>query len=232
MTLTLIMPMAGNGSRFADIGYTDPKPVIDVKGVPMFMRAVDAINMRFDNMIFIIRKEHNIKDRVLKHYPAATVIEIDSLTEGAACTVLLADEYIDDNDSIFITNCDQVIKWDTAQFEQLQQNDGIILTFDCPERDPKWSFAQTDADGNVIRVAEKDPISTDATTGHYYWRNWKTFKTSVQDMISADDRVNNEFYLAPVYNYTIKADGVVKTVKVDYMHGIGTPQDLEQWLNS
>jgi NDP-sugar pyrophosphorylase family protein len=232
MSFKLIMPMAGNGSRFADIGYTDPKPMIDVKGKPMFMRAVEAINITFDEMIFIIRKEHNIKDRVLEHYPTAQVVELSGVTEGAACSILTADQYIDPDDSVLISNCDQIIEWDAAQFDKLRHNDGVILTFDCPDRDPKWSFAQTDSNDNVVRVAEKDPISSKATTGHYYWRSWQMYKQSAQDMIHADDRVNNEFYLAPVYNYTIRAGGTVKTASVQHMQGIGTPEDLNLWLNS
>lgn len=232
MSFKLIMPMAGNGSRFADVGYTDPKPLIDVKGKPMFVRAIDDLKLKFDDMVFIVRKEHNIKDRVLAHYPAAKVVELDSVTQGAACSVLTADQYLDPDDSVFISNCDQIIKWDTAQFEQLQHNDGIILTFDCPERDPKCSFAQTDAkNGNVIRVAEKNPISDTASTGHYYWRQWSTFKQSTEKMIAANDRYKNEFYLCPVFNYTINESNTVKTVSVESMHMIGTPEDLNAWLS-
>ena len=232
MSFKLIMPMAGNGSRFTAEGYTVPKPLIDVKGKPMFVRAIDDINLTFDDMIFIVRKEHNIKDRVLEHYPAAKIVELNELTEGAACSVLTADEYINPDDSVFISNCDQIIEWDTNEFDKLRHNDGIILTFDCPERDPKWSFAQTDSDSNVIRVKEKDPISSEATTGHYYWRAWSMFKHSTAQMIAADDRHNNEFYLCPVFNYTINNGGKVKTVNVSNMQGIGTPEDLDKWLNS
>ena len=232
MSFKLIMPMAGNGSRFAVAGYTDPKPLIDVKGKPMFVRSIDDINLTFDDMIFIVRKEHNIKDRVLEYYPSAKVIELEHLTKGAACSVLAADQYLNPDDSVFISNCDQIIKWDTDKFDKLRHNDGIILTFDCPERDPKWSFAQTDDTGNVIRVKEKDPISSEATTGHYYWRRWQMFKHSAEQMFAADDRYNNEFYLAPVFNYTIAVGGTVKTVKVNHMQGVGTPEDLNVWLNS
>lgn len=231
MSFKLIMPMAGNGSRFAVAGYTNPKPLIDVKGKPMFVRSIDDINLKFDDMIFIVRKEHNIKDRVLEHYPSAKVIELDGSTEGAACSVLTADQYLDPNDSVFISNCDQIIEWDTNEFDKLRHNDGVILTFDCPERDPKWSFAQTDDTGNVIRVKEKDPISSEATTGHYYWQAWSMFKQSAAQMIAADDRYNNEFYLCPVFNYTIAAGGTVKTVGVQHMQGVGTPEDLNVWLS-
>jgi NDP-sugar pyrophosphorylase family protein len=231
MSFKLIMPMAGNGSRFTAEGYTAPKPLIDVKGKPMFVRAIDDIKLTFDDMIFIVRKEHNIKDIVLTHYPSAKIVELDGLTEGAACSVLTADQYIDPNDSVFISNCDQIIEWDTNEFDKLRHNDGIILTFDAPDRNPKWSFAQTDNDNNVIRVAEKNPISSTASTGHYYWRRWQTFKQSAEQMFAANDRFNNEFYLCPVFNYTINGGGVVKTFNVSSMHGIGIPEDLNVWLS-
>lgn len=231
MSFKLIMPMAGNGSRFQQHGYINPKPIIEVKGHPMFALAVDNIGLDFDDYIFIVRKEHNITDVVKKYYPTAKVVELDTLSEGAACSVLTADPYLDDDDSVFISNCDQIIEWDTNNFTSSNHHDGLILTFDCPERDPKWSFAETNSHGDVIRVAEKNPISSNATTGHYYWKSWKTFKDSASQMFAANDRYNNEFYLCPVFNYTIAQGNLVRTISVSNMHGIGTPEDLQHWLN-
>jgi UDP-N-acetylglucosamine diphosphorylase / glucose-1-phosphate thymidylyltransferase / UDP-N-acetylgalactosamine diphosphorylase / glucosamine-1-phosphate N-acetyltransferase / galactosamine-1-phosphate N-acetyltransferase len=232
MNFKLIMPMAGNGSRFSAAGYSDPKPLVDVRGKPMFVQAVDNIGLEFDEMIFIVQKSHNIRDRVLEYYPNAHVVEIDGITQGAACSVLLADPYISDEDAVFVSNCDQLIQWDTNDFKTKMDNDGIILTFDCPNRNPKWSFAQTDTIGRVVRVAEKDPISELATTGHYYWSHWITFKNSVNEMIQNNDRFNNEFYLCPTFNYTINHGGHVVTSHVTEMHGLGTPEDLQKWLDS
>jgi dTDP-glucose pyrophosphorylase len=231
MSFKLIMPMAGNGSRFQSQGYTQPKPLIDVKGKPMFVHAVENIDLEFDDYIFIVRKEHNIVDAVKDYYPNSKVVELDTLTEGAACSVLTADAYLNDNDNVFISNCDQIMTWDKNLFVNNMNYDGVILTFDCPERDPKWSFAETDATGNVIRVAEKQPISDRATTGHYYWKSWKTYKHSANHMFVANDRFNNEFYLCPVFNYSIALGCTVKTVNVESMYGIGTPEDLQHWLS-
>ena len=188
------------------------------------------IELEFSDYIFIVKKDHNIKNTVLEYYPTSKVIEIDYVTEGAACSVLLADPYVEPDDAIFITNCDQIIYWDIEEFKNKVDNDGTILTFDCPEKDPKWSFAQLNDQGFVTRVAEKDPISTFATTGHYYFKQWKIFKDSVKAMIAANDRVNNEFYLCPSYNYTINLGYKVVINHVNEMHGIGTPEDLETWL--
>jgi dTDP-glucose pyrophosphorylase len=230
MSFKLIMPMAGNGSRFQSQGYTNPKPMIDIKGKPMFVLAVECLDLEFDDYIFIVRKEHNIVDAVKEYYPNAKIVELDALTEGAACSVLMADKYLNDDDSVFISNCDQIITWDNTKFDKTAA-DGLILTFDCPERDPKWSFAETDDSSNVIRVAEKNPISDNATSGHYFWKSWKTYKDSTSQMFAANDRFNNEFYLCPVFNYTIAQGKTVKTISVNTMHGIGTPEDLDKWLS-
>jgi len=231
MNFKLIMPMAGNGSRFAEAGYTDPKPMIDIDGKPMFVRAVESIGLEFEDYIFIVRKEHNLVDSVRKYYPNAKVVEIEQLTEGAACTVLLANPYLNDEDAVLVSNCDQVIEWDSKLFRQQMDNDGVIMTFNCPERDPKWSFARIEND-TVVEVAEKNPISTHATSGHYYWSHWVTFKTSANRMIQNNERTNGEFYLCPVYNETIRAGGKVTISNIDKRHGLGTPEDLELWLNS
>jgi len=227
MSFKLIMPMAGNGSRFSEQGYTVPKPLIDVEGKPMFVRAIECLNLKFDDYIFIVKREHNLTQEIEKYFNA-TIIELDTTTEGAACTVLTADPCINDNDSVMICNCDQIIKWDSNCWHAMPDSDGRLLVFDEPTADPKWSFAELDESNNVTRVAEKDPISTWATTGHYYWNRWSTYKASAQSMIDADDRTNNEFYLCPVYNHT---PGTIKAIPVSEMHGIGTPEDLQKWLS-
>ena len=232
MSFKLIMPMAGNGSRFSEQGYTVPKPLIAVDGKPMFVKAIDCLGLDFDEYIFIVKREHNLSEEIEKYFNEyicnSTIIELDETTEGAACTVLTADSYIQDNDSIMVCNCDQIIKWDNELWYTIPDSDGIILVFDEPTADPKWSFAQLDDWNKVIKVAEKDPISTWATTGHYYWKRWDTFRSSARAMIDADDRTNNEFYLCPVYNHT---PGTIRAIPVNEMHGVGTPEDLNTWLN-
>ena len=232
MTLKLIMPMAGNGSRFTIQGYDDPKPVIDVNGKPMFVRTIESIGLEFDDYIFIVRKEHNLSDRVKTFYPNAKIVELDGLTEGAACSVATADLYLDDDDSVCICNCDQFFEWDSSTFEQHKNNDGVVLLFHDSKRDPKWSFAAYEPNSQrIFKVAEKNPISEYATAGLYYWRNWGVYKQSMQMMIAADDRTNGEFYLCPVYNHTIRLQNkTISGILIDKMHGVGTPEDLNTWL--
>lgn len=219
--------MAGSGERFKNYS-TLPKPLIQVDGMPMFQFAEKNIGIEFDERIFIVRKEDDIADFVRSVYPEAKVIELDAKTEGTACTLLTAREHFDDGSSIFIANCDQYVDWDSKKFLGLVKSgvDGIIATFKEPGRSPKWSYAQTDTDGNVIRVAEKDPISDIATVGYYYFKDGGDFITAAENMIAADDRVNNEFYTCPVYNYYLKLNKKVITYNVDSMVGVGTPEDL------
>lgn len=230
--LKLIMPMAGMGSRFESQGYTVQKPMIPVNDVPMFVHAERCIGLDFDERIFIVRREQNLREDILRWYPGAVVHELDSMTQGTACTLLTAQEHYQDGSSIFVSNCDQHTEWNTQFVKDIIDNpqvSGLISVFHCPEKDPKWSYAELDVLGDVKRVAEKDPISEWATTGFYYWRDGKQFIRNANSMIDADDRVNGEFYTCPVFNYTC-AESRVVTLEVDRMQGIGTPEDLEEFL--
>ena len=218
------MPMAGLGSRF----NTDtPKPMIDVGGVPMFVAAERSIGLDFAQRIFITRQEHDLTGVIEQYYPGSIVIEIDYLTQGTASTILLAEEHIVGHE-IFISNCDQVVEWNAILALHIWAScEGGIATFDCPERDPKWSYAQHDLTGTVQRVAEKDPISATATAGYYYWSDGELFCRAARQMIAEDVRVNNEFYTCPTYNWLIDAGGQVRIAPVKSMQGVGTPEDLE-----
>ena len=232
MSIKLIMPMAGEGNRFKEKGYDVPKPLVPVKGIPMFQYTEQQIGIDFDERIFIVRKDHNITDTIKSLYSNATVIELDELTEGTACTLYKAKELFAKGDSVFVSNCDQSVDWDSNKVRTIIDNgvDGLIATFECPDKNPKWSFAKTVAD-KVVEVAEKKAISDRATVGYYYWRDAGQMFRNIDQMIEANDRVNNEFYTCPVYNYTIKEGANVCAFDVQSMQGIGTPEDLESYIN-
>ena len=222
--MILIMPMAGLGSRF---GGDTAKPRILVDGVPMFVAAERSIGLDFAQRIFITRREHDLTGVIEQYYPGAVVIEIDYLTEGTACTLLLAEQYISGRE-IFVANCDQIIDWNPLLALSLWEGcDGGIATFDCPERDPKWSYAQHNVTGSVRQVAEKVAISSTATAGYYYWSDGDLFCSSARAMIADNVRVNNEFYTCPTYNWLIDQGGIVRIAPVKSMWGVGTPEDLE-----
>jgi len=157
---------------------------------------------------------------------------VDGITEGAACTTLLAKEYINDGSPLLLANSDQYVDWDSNQFLYSMQADGVdggILTFESIH--PKWSFAKLDEDGFVSEVAEKKPISDKATVGIYYWAKGSDYVKYAEQMIANDTRVNGEFYVCPVFNEAVADDKKIKTFHVDKMWGLGTPEDLEVFLN-
>lgn len=237
--INIVIPMAGQGSRFAQVGYEKPKPFIDVNGKPMIVRVMENLAYKDANFILIGRKEHLDKEALmveeLKAKFCCTIIAIDKLTEGTACTVLYAHKAINNNHPLLIANSDQIVDASISDFidDCIERDlDGSILCFDDKELNPKWSFAKIDNEGIVTEVKEKEAISKHATVGIYLFKKGKTFVESAIDMIIENDRVNNEFYTCPVYNYSIKNGSRIGiyTIAQEAMNGIGTPEDLGVYL--
>ena len=232
--MNVLIPMAGAGSRFEQAGYTFPKPLIDVNGKPMIQRVVDNLNIDARH-IFIVQKSHYEK-YALKHMlnliaPNCEIVQVEGMTEGAACTTLLAKEFIDNDEPLVLANSDQYVEWDSNQFmysAMADDIDGSILTFEATH--PKWSYARLNDDGFVVEVAEKKPISKHATVGVYFWRRGSDYVRSAESMINKNIRVNNEFYVCPVYNEALLDGARVKTFHIDKMWGLGTPEDLDVFL--
>ena len=234
--LNIIIPMAGAGSRFAQAGYTFPKPLIDVKGKPMIQVVVENLNIKA-NYIYIVQKSHRQKynlDTLLNLItPDCKIVEVDGVTEGAAVTALMAKEYINNNQPLFFANSDQFVEWDSNEFMYKMnetQTDGGIVTFRATH--PKWSFAKVDKNGLVTEVAEKNPISDIATVGYYYWKHGSDFVKYAEQMIKKDIRVNNEFYVCPVFNQAVEDCKQIRTFDVKGMWGLGTPEDLNDFLKN
>lgn len=234
--LNVVIPMAGAGSRFAQAGYTFPKPLIDVKGKPMIEVVTENLGVEA-KFHYIVQRKHNVKyniEYMLKLIsPGCEVIETFDLTAGAACTALLAKEFINNDKPLLFANSDQFVEWNpTGFFYYMQETkaDGGIVTFDATH--PKWSFAKVDETGKVTEVAEKKPISNHATVGFYYWKHGSDFVKYAEQMIQHNTRVNGEFYVCPVFNEAIADGKIIKTYNVDKMWGLGTPEDLEQFLEN
>ena len=232
--LNIVIPMAGEGSRFVNAGYTFPKPMIEIHQKPMIQLIVESLGLK-GNFIFIVREDHikkyNIKSLLQIISPNCKIIVIDKLTEGAACTVLLAKKYINNKNPLVIANSDQFIEWSPSKVMynfSSKKIDGGILTFDSIH--PKWSYAKLGKDQVVTEVAEKKVISNHATVGVYYWRNGNDFVKYAERMIKKNIRVNNEFYVCPVFNQAILDKKIIKTHNVDGMWGLGTPEDLDYYL--
>lgn len=233
--MKVLIPMAGEGRRFAEAGYTFPKPLIEVNGKPMIQCVVE--NLGFDaEYIFLVRKEHLEKYAIRGTLEQITrgrcqIVEVDGLTDGAACTALLAGDLIDNEEELLIANSDQIVEFSRQNFEILRRFtdlDGIVFCFNAVH--PKWSFVRTDDEMLVREVAEKRPISDIATCGIYYYRKGRHFVESAYCMMQKGLRVNNEYYIAPTYNEMIAAGGRIVPFFVHEMYGLGTPEDLEKFI--
>ena len=234
--LNILIPMAGAGSRFQQAGYTFPKPLIEVNNKPMIQVVVENLNIDA-NYIYVVQKSHREKynlDTMLNLVtPGCKIVEVDILTEGAACTALLAKEYINNDSPLFFANSDQFVEWDSNEFMYKMQEsncDGGIVTFKATH--PKWSFAKIDDNGFVTEVAEKNPISDNATVGFYYWKHGSDFVKYAEKMIDRNIRVNNEFYVCPVYNQAIEDFKKIRIFESEKMWGLGTPEDLKFYLEN
>lgn len=238
--ITFVIPMAGAGSRFARAGYDTPKPLIPVHGRPMIDVVIRNLKpkKRASHFIFLVQKDHidryGIDKKLQQWCPGCDVVSVEGLTEGAACTVLLAKNRIKPS-PLVIANCDQFVDCSIDDFldDWLDHDyDGMIMTMTA--NDPKWSYVGFDANGNVERVVEKEVISNEATVGIYAFTRGTDFVTAAEEMISDNERVKNEFYVAPVYNRLIRngANIGIKNIGTERngMYGLGIPTDLEYFL--
>lgn len=230
----VLIPMAGLGSRFAEQGYQLPKPLIDVNGATMIQRVVESLGID-GKYIFIVQKSHyeayNLKEELSRIAPGSEIVIIDGLTDGAARTTLLAKDLIDNDTPLIIANSDQIVEWSPDNFVKLTtdpESSGAIALFKATH--PKWSYAQI-KDGYVSRVAEKVVISDNASVGIYGWKHGHDYVRFASQMIAKGIKTNNEFYICPVYNEAIEAGHRISPVFIDKMHGVGTPEDLLEYLN-
>lgn len=239
--LNIVIPMAGLGSRFAKAGYIDPKPLIKIHNIPMIRLVIENLKPNVTHrFIFITQREHNEKynlETYLKEWaPGCEIIILDGLTEGAACTVLAAKHLINNNDPLMIANSDQYIDININDYLSKLENgdiDGLIMTMSA--NDPKWSFVELGRHELATRVIEKEVISNEATVGIYNFKHGNDFINAAEQMISNNERVNGEFYVAPVYNILIKTGSKIGIYNIGQeangMYGLGIPNDLNLFLS-
>ncbi len=239
--IRLVIPMAGEGSRFRDAGYLKPKPFIEANGRMLIEIVLDnLISSKYELEIILIARGSHVEANTQETEKLLTrgnikIKEISMLTAGSLSTVLHAQTEFDDDIPLLIANSDQFVDFNVDDFleDAIERNlEGSILVFRDESRNPKWSFASLNADGLVAEVAEKIAISDLATVGIYYFSKGCDFVSYAKEMIAANDRVNNEFYTCPIYNYYLK-DGAkigVFEVPASSMFGLGIPDDLQAYL--
>jgi NDP-sugar pyrophosphorylase family protein len=235
-----VIPMAGNGSRFADAGYRDPKPLIPVHGIPMIEVVINNLRpSRPHRFVFICQQRHEREYGIASFLralePASDVILLNGVTQGAACTVLTAKSIINCRAPLMIANCDQWINYSIDEYLtafERQRSAGFIMTMTASA--PKWSFVKRDAQGTVTGVVEKQVVSDEATVGIYNYAAGCDFVSAAETMIAANERVNNEFYVAPTYTQLAQRGLRIETLGIgtdrDGMYGLGTPDDLQHFL--
>jgi HAD superfamily hydrolase (TIGR01509 family) len=232
--MNVLIPMAGAGTRFSNAGYTFPKPLIEVNGKPMIQVVVENLNIEA-NYTFIVQKEHyekySLQYLLNLIAPNCNIVQVDGLTEGAACTTLLAKEFINNDAPLVMANSDQFVEWNSNECLYAFNADGVdggIVTFEATH--PKWSYAKIGSDGFVSEVAEKKPISNNATVGIYFWKKGSDYVKYAEQMIEKNIRTNGEFYVCPVFNEAIADDKKIRVKEIERMWGIGTPEDLNYFL--
>jgi len=232
--MKILIPMAGRGKRFEDAGYSFPKPIIDIDGKAMIQVIVENLNFSAEH-IFLCLNEHiekySLKEVLELISPNCKIIKVNGITEGAACTALLAKELINNDEELIIANSDQWVDWNNQHFLSFLRNnnaDGGIVTFIATH--PKWSFVKINDKNEVTEVAEKRPISNIATVGIYYFKKGRYFVEASEKMIEKNIRTNNEFYVAPTYNEMIQQGKKIVHYPIAEMRGLGTPEDLSNFL--
>jgi dTDP-glucose pyrophosphorylase len=234
--MIIVMPMAGRASKFKEAGYALPKPLIEIKGKPMVKWATDSVPfITRHKMVFILLKEHidqfGLDKKLKEMYPGKiTIIEIDRVTGGAACTVLHAKEILNKDEDLIVYNTDQYFRApvETAIKFRGPEIKGIIPVFQAIN--PRWSFVKADRHGFVTEAAEKIPISSNATVGLYYFSSGKDFIWAAEEMIRKNIRRSNEFYICPVYNELIAAGQKIKMLESEFMWGLGSPEDVLKFI--
>jgi NDP-sugar pyrophosphorylase family protein len=238
LPINVIIPAAGEGSRFSRAGWKKPKPFIEVDGLLMLEHVINNLKLRNSTITILLRKEHmnahpSLVQKLLDR--AQRILPVEHLTEGTASTVLLARSIFDNSLPLIIANSDQLVDFNIDDFVEDSMNrklDGSIVVFRDPTMDPKWSFVKVDDNGFVLEVAEKKAISDLATVGIYMFAKGSHFVEAAIDMIVSNDRTNNEFYTCPAFGYMIRAGARIGVYEIPMasMSGLGTPEDLEEFL--
>ena len=241
-TLHIIMPMAGEGSRFLKEGWTTPKPLIELDGMPLFKHAINSVLMDDVPMkySFIVRQEHidkyQIDGKIRSFLPEANVFSVLKTTRGAVETCLMAESAIDDNDGIIVMDCD--LEFRSKRFLEIikgilskpveEVNGGALVSFESNE--PRYSYAALGADGFATRTAEKEVISNHALCGAYFFSSGRRFKLVAHQLLNEPEFKKPEYYVSLLYNYLLAEGEKVQLASMEEYYSYGTPEELKRYL--
>src|SRR3990167_11175407 len=235
--VNILIPMAGAGSRFQNAGFREPKPLIDVGGKPMIKWAMESFDfldrVLSYRLIFIISKdddeEHKLGKRLKGIFGKGIILIIAKTpTRGQAETCLLAERYIDNQEKLFIYNCDTYSRSKILDLIVKEDPDAIIPCF--KSRNPRYSYAKEGVNGFVREVAEKKAISNFATTGMYYFKHGQDFVEAAKSILLGKKLTNKEFYVGPCYNELIKKGKKIRAIMSEKNFILGTPRELEKFI--
>jgi len=235
--LHLIMPMGGGGTRFGNVGYESPKPLIDLFGKPFFYYATKSITDYIDveSVTFVVLKEHierfEIDKRIREYFPDAVIEVIPQVLKGAVLTCMEGVANIKDDEAVIFNDCDHAFTCNSF-YEYINKGtgedlDGALLTFESDE--DKFSFASFDSDGYVNRTVEKQVISSDAICGAYYFADRKTFLENAEEYLTKCEY--KEFFMSGVYNVMCEHALRIKAFRTDEHISFGVPDEYEEVLS-
>ena len=229
--INIVIPMAGQGKRFIEAGYLTPKPLLKLGDELIIKHIVNVMRVPQAQFIFIVRQDHcdefQLDKILLEIEPYAKIVKTNQLTQGSVCTVLLAKDFINDENPIIIKDCDQIANWTPENFlEFVERNraDGAIINIHTDR--PNYSFSRVNSKGQIIETAEKSVISNHGSVGIYYFAKGSDFVKYAERMIVKNIKVNNEFYTAPVYNQFIQDFKTILHYPVAEMFQLGTPEEF------
>lgn len=240
--LHIIMPMAGEGSRFLKEGWTTPKPLIMLNGEPLFKHAISSVHIDDVPMkySFIVRQEHidkyQIDEQIRSFLPEANVFSVLKTTRGAVETCLMAESAIAPEDGIVVMDCDLEFR-SKAYVEGLREilgqpvnnaNGGMLVSFESDL--PKYSYAEVDEQWRVIRTAEKEVISSHALCGAYFFSTGSGFLSAAHRLLNEQNFSKPEFYVSLLYNYLLANGETVRLATMEEYYSYGTPEELRRYL--
>jgi len=235
--INILIPLAGSNQFFSEAEYPYPKPLVEIHGKTMIEHVIDnfASIKKEKQFIFIVnsddcKKYHldNVLNLLTDH--ACKIVKIDNETKGAACSAMMAIEYINNDTPLIIANADQIIDEDLGEIvTSFDKVDAGVISFESVH--PRWSYARLDEDGFIVEMAEKRPLSKHAIAGFYYYKKGQDFIESAMNMIKKDASVNDLYFIAPTLNEMVLQHKklIVKSIDNSHYHTFYTPQKIHEY---